>query len=114
MPVKVSDVIAFGSFVSGILTYMKAKKKTMAILPLLVGVGALVVSIFSRGNGDGSITQTATTSGSNSPAINLSATASGSGVVNQAGRDLTVNQAGRDLTIINQGVSDATVLAILR
>src|SRR5256886_4456572 len=45
-----------------------------------------------------------TTSGSNSPAINQSATASGSGVVNQAGRDLT----------INQGISEATVLAILK
>jgi len=82
---------------------MKVKKKWVKTL-LLVVFGVALVVIFLLPNDNTGTHQNATTSGTNSPAINQSATASGSGVVNQAGRDLT----------INQGISEATLLAILR
>ena len=104
MHLPLQGLAALGAFILGCFVYMKVKKKWVKTL-LLVVLGVALVVIFLLPDDNTGTHQKATTSGSNSLAINQSATASGSGVV---------NQAGRDLTIINQGVSEATVLAILK
>jgi hypothetical protein len=91
MHIQVSDVVSFGSLLLSVLAYVKAKKKIVFWLLIVVFIGALCVSIFSR-------------SESSSPQITQSATASGSSTINQAGHDI----------VINQGVPEATVREILK
>lgn len=89
MPLKPSDIVSFGAFVLGGLTYMKAKKKTVAWLLIAVGIVALFMSAFSRTNEESQNAQVATTHGNNSPALTQSGTASGSNTsILQVGRDL--------------------------
>ncbi len=92
MRVQTSDIISLGSLAFAVLAYMKARKKIVFWLLIVISLAALSVSIFSRSE------RTATPT-------KQSATASGGS---------TIIQAGGNVTIINPGVGESTERARLR
>jgi hypothetical protein len=86
MHLKTSDVIGYGIVLISGLTYMRAKKKTIAVVLFAVGIAILIVSHWSAEDDKKSVddhSQHATTSGNNSPAMNASTTGSNSPAENR-------------------------------